>query len=670
VWTHADFYVWENYGIEKWFDLHFTDTLNATHSNAPIHVSPALGHPFHYSESIGHPVSMTQWGTLVDSTVDPAKVGSQHLTPVWPVITAWGNSNASDNRRINTPEEISCLVKLTILHETKGVMYFPVFSLSAIETGLTDENLTPFDARYEEYVYQRQHDMYNSPDSLRPFNPNECIRDPFRRLGVRPDPDTLGARGWETFYDWKYEPYGRNFRNLGRVHAPIHRMKDKFLDLWDADSCVATIDEPDSCAEIITFTDDPEGGLGDDSRVAMFFVSKDFWNGDTANYGERNFFVTVERSQLPSRFQAPSGSCRALDIEERRLRPWHADSVDAWCKLKVPLTSGQGKLIELVTGSEVRDFTVADPDIYFKHHPDTSQPDSVRYLLGTFPEDEDFVVGDTVSLCAKIFNIGFTSADSVTVIFYEGDPRDTIIEIGHVNVPLPALSGYDSSMAIAHLDWELKAGTSLGAHDIHVVVNHQYEYRDQGQSVRYFLSEADSSNNHAHSLLYVYPRDYATEKLNDPWDMDGDSTTIWQTSDIDTVTGGVYDLPDSIGGVSELQIAGIYEPDSTMHVYLDLGGQGYYIVPDSFSIFSARIFVDKSCTLQVFWYDDYDEEERTPTFPDEIVLEANEWNLVEQDLTESPSEWLDTSYVTRFGFVLTGYGTTFARVSWVKLTKE
>jgi hypothetical protein len=673
VWTHGDHHAIE-IGLDNWFDLHFTDTLATTCGNAPYHVSGIAPFPFYYPTRIAEPSEMIEFGATIDTIADAGKAADQGLTPTWEFIQAFGQSDSiisTDQRRIPTPEEMRCLVNLAILHESKGVTYFLSTTIAEREslTGFTDQHYTPFDAPYEEYVYEREHALHWSPDSLRPFNPNDTldIRDPFRGLGTRPNP-AADEKGWERYYTWKYGPYGRNLRNLGRSHAPVHRMKDVLLPLWDADSVLAEISPADSCAEIITFSDDPDGGIGQDSPVYLFFVSKDFWNGDTLEYGKWTFTVCVDTLKLPSRFHPVSTSCKPLDIEERRVRSWYGQPQSGHKDFRVQLTSGQGKLVELVTGSEVRDFTVADPDIYFTDPPDTSEPDSVRYFLGVFAEDEDFVEGETAELCAKVFNIGFTSCDSVVVIFYDGDPRGSLALIGCTVVALPALTGTDSSMAIAHLPFYLKAGTA-GPHDIHVVVNHQYVLTDAGTIPNYYISERDSANNHAHAPLYVYPLDYATEELENPWDMDEDTTLTWDTPDIYDVTSGVLD-PDSITGVAELHLEEAMPEPDTMHVFLQVGEPYHYIEPDSFTIFQARIFVSANCSLQVFWYDDYHEEKRSPTYPNPIPLEGGEWNLVEQDLTEYPSTWLETLDVNRFGFVIMGTGQTRVRASWVKLIQR
>jgi hypothetical protein len=649
--------------------MHWADVAADTvYDNRAYYFSIAY-YPCLYLRSIGYSPRFSEFSARMDTA---SRIGREAL-PTDPCQLRTFMDTYADyyqsptpNHRFSTPEELRELVNLAILHGSKGYNYFAGRKAGKI-IGLLDSLLVPLDVPYEEYVYSRNHHWYPEPDTFHPFgdaHPTNYV-DPYRTLPPKPGPDTLGHKGWEIYYTWKYAPYGRNFRALGSINRSVHKMKDKLRYLWDADSTVATTVPDDTTRiEIITLSDQPQGGIAADGRVALFFVDKDFWYGDSSQYGRQVFTVCIDTLKLPSRFHPVNSNCKPLDIEERRVRPWYGQPPAGQRGFRVDLTSGQGKLVELVTGSEVRDFTVADPDIYFTDPPDTSQPDSVRYFLGVFAEDEDFVEGETAELCAKVFNIGFTAGDSVTVIFYDGDPRGGINIIGSTNVALPALSDTSSSMAIAHVQWQLREGTA-GPHDIHVVVNHQWQQTDAGYTRYFYLSESDSSNNHGHSLLYVYPRDYATEIVGDPWDMDEDTTLTWYTPDIDSVQEGVLD-PDSISGAAELSDT---SGTDDMHVFLNTGWSTYYIDPDSFWLFSARIYVSDTCSLQVFWYNYDEQEEKLPVYPNPIPLYGGQWNVVTQDLTEGDSTWDNTPWINCFGILFITDDEIRVRLSWARLIR-
>ena len=453
----------------------------------------------------------------------------------------------------------------------------------------------------------------------------------------------------------------------------MHRIGYWLLGLWRADEQHVTISplgvEPGNLTDvpsIVAMT----GNLNGEREIGStwaYYVNPDFHPDYSPLSCSVNIGISWPVTMPDTDYEW------VLDYGSRRLRQCNADSLSGsgeerklWISFETSLETGAGELVEafMDTTPAVRDFVITESDIYFMSPPETTENDTLRSWLGVFPTELDFVEGETVELCAKIFNIGFTSSDSVIVIFYDGDPRDSIVQIGWTDVALPALTGTDSSMAIAHKPWYLTAG-SAGPHDIHVVVNHQYVLTDGGSTPNYYLSERDSSNNHAHAPLYVYPLDYATEELEDPWDMDEVGGYSWLTPDIDTVVGAISYPTDSISGVCELQVDSLSD---SMQVYLHVGSPRNYIYTDSFDIFRARVYVSDSCSLQVFWYDAYSEEQRLPESPQFIYLRPNRWNIVREDLSEG--DWGETVAIDRFGFVIYANANDMIRLSWVKLTKE
>ncbi|KPJ58131.1 MAG: hypothetical protein AMJ46_14605 [Latescibacteria bacterium DG_63] len=620
----------------------------------------------------------------IDSAVAADTCYGDGRVPVWGNLQAVGfsastaSSQGGDDYRIPTLEELRYLTSLHLEHGCKGLLYWRASHWKETHAnsdsvhwyaGLLAESGIPFDAPYEEYVYQREHDRYRDPNTLKPFSPASF--DPFTdSLPTRPDSLT------EEYYLWKYEPYGRRFNALKDITADVHRIGYWLLGLWRADEQHVTISplgvEPGNLTDvpsIVGMTSSPAGNSVIGSTFA-YYLNADFHPA----YCPLSCSVSVGVWWPEGGGTSPDTV--VLDYSSRRLRPWHFDRVSGsynewtWIGFETALEAGAGELVHAFIAEDlpVRDFMVTQPDISFAHPPDTVAPDTVRSWLGPFPDSLlDFAVRDTVRLMADVYNLGFTGVDSVTVIFYDGDPQYEIHEIGSDNISLSALSYPDTLPEVdrAFVDWILP-DTSHGAHDIHVVVNHQYEYTDNQVIRRYFhISEADSGNNHAHAPLYVYPLGYATEELEDPWDMDEVGGHSWLTPDIDTVVGAISYPTDSISGVCELQVDSLTD---SMQVYLHVGSPRNYIYTDSFDIFRARVYVSDSCSLQVFWYDAYSEEQRLPESPQFIYLRPNRWNIVREDLSEG--DWGETVAIDRFGFVIYANANDMIRLSWVKLTKE
>lgn len=637
----------------------------------------------YYLDTLGDTTEFRDFAAVYDSVANADILYDDGRVHFWPHLQGAGYSGRTGTsgkqwQRILTREELRLMTNLALQHGAKGLFYWrakpwiqirPGVSDTSYYAGLLDQNLAPYDAPFEEYVYERHHKYYSDPDTLFPF-----------KNGYDPFSDTLDTKppvGTEAYYLWKYGPYGRRFNALGDITEAVHRVKHWLLGLWKQEYQGVEIKalgvNPDNLTDspsIVAMTSEMDGDSVMGSTWALY-VNRDFHPA----YCPLPCSVKIGVSWPEGAGGSPDTA--VLDYSGRRLRAWRFVSTSGsgpgqitWLGLKTRLEAGAGELVHAFITEDLtpRDFTITQPDISF-HPTDTVLPDTVRSWLGPFPDSLlDFAVRDTVRLMADVYNLGFTGADSVTVIFYDGDPRYEINEIGSDNVSLSALSDTVPEVDTAMVDWVLP-DTSYGVHDIHVVVNHQYEYTDNQVIRRYFhISEADSNNNHAHLPLYIFPLDYATEEIDNPWDMDEDSTLTWRTPDIDTVWGAVLE-PDSISGVCELRISGGYpsEPDS-MCIYLRVGATEHYIDPDEYYIFRARIYADDPCSLQVFWYDAHDEQKRLPKLPPYVALAGDKWNVVRQDLSQST--WGESVSVDEFGFMIRGRQTDRIRISWVKLTRE
>jgi hypothetical protein len=186
-----------------------------------------------YGDSIGDTSRLrSDWTLIIDSMVAATKdLNPTNPPPVYTIqLQSFGSCNldtASHEHkyRIAIPEEVRELANLAVLHEVKGVMHFVLFSFTEANdcyANLWDEDLVPFDAPYEEYIYQRDHSVFSPPDSLRPFNPDDPIHDPFRSLPPRPQDHTNYHKYLQDYYQWKYAPYACNYNAIGEINNQLH----------------------------------------------------------------------------------------------------------------------------------------------------------------------------------------------------------------------------------------------------------------------------------------------------------------------------------------------------------------------------------------------------------------------------------------------------------------
>lgn len=618
---------------------------------------------------------------LYDSIACADTLGDDGWIHFWPFLQAcgWCGFEGETPRqwyRMLTAEELRLMTSIALEHQAKGLLYWrltPWDLKRASDTnhyaGLWDENSVPFDVPFEYYAYERNHDHYLDPDVLRPF---ENGFDPFcPTLGPRPD------RLTEEYFLWKYGPYARRFNALRDITSSVQRIRHWLLGLWKADRQDVRVSasevEEDSLTDspsIMAMTRDTD--RADEAGSAWIFcVNHDF-------HPDYSPLACSVEAGIYWPHESDPANITVVDYSNRHLRKVQVDSTAGsgrsgriWISFETRLETGAGELLRVLATDALppRDFVVTEPDLCFLHPSETIVRETTISWLGPFPGDRDFVVGDTVRFAALVYNLGFTGADSVRVLFYDGDPRGTGVEIGRDYLSLDALGGTEPEVDTATTDWPLSDGSD-GVHDIHVVVNHEYRYTPQGRSARHFLSEADSGNNHTHLPLYVFPLDYATEERGDPWDMEERTGSPWGTPDIVRVWNGVVD-PDSISSVCELRIRSGEPPgedEDSLQIFLHVGSTDDCIDPDAYGCFRARLYVDDPCSLQVFWHDACDEEERPPTLPPLVDLEGGTWNTVAQRL--EGSSWGDAVSVDRFGFLIHGKENDGIRVSWVKLTRE
>jgi len=600
--------------------------------------------PFGSSTPIGDTVVLkSNWTDYADSMVAAAK-RTNPADPIPVYVTQLqdcGGKKSTCNTRIQTPEEVREMANLAVLHEDKGIFYFVLPSDPPNTLGLNfntkanfwDEKFVPFDAPYEEYVYQREDTTYYSPDSLKPFSPDSAIHDPFRTLGIKPNPNS-GPKGWENYYLWKYAPFARNWNFLKTINEPLHIIAPHLRNIWKVGQRITSV-APDTAGgqftknpEYVTFADSVQNHPP--TAFYAFIVSKDF------NSTQRGFTVTVNGSQLP---QPPIGQrYYVLDLNSRHLIPSTGNIV-----FHTVLKPGEGRLFRFIigpvppggggagaplappvpnpyNGSMWSTLLVTDPDISFRKSGETA------------PRVQ-FTEGDTVVLSATVYNLGFANkTDSVK--FYLGDPLAGGTFLGGSSVTVPALSGNDTLSKSVTVSYNLvtNSSTPLGPKDFNV-----------------FLKGASSS---AHSLLWLNAEDYATKVNNSPWDM----AETKPNQDIASYTSFV-NLTDSISGVWEGSTYTMPPPPPTLHFRL-----ASPIDASKYKVMQFRIFSDKAESVTVRWYP------LNGTSPGMYYLPPSQWQVVTINLVNS-SGWSGsvTDYFLQF-LSTEGTNNCKIRLPWAKLT--
>ncbi|MFQ5905580.1 MAG: hypothetical protein ACE5JA_03320 [bacterium] len=601
---------------------------------------------FGYNTPVGHANTFyTYWTSVIDSIVVAAKtVNPNNPPPVYTTqLQSWGSCNLDSTHkfRIAIPEEVKELINLAVLHEVKGIMHYVLWS--AVEGGdlyaaLWDDDLVPFDAPYEEFVYNREHEAFFDPDTLRPFCtniPSESLyTDPFRDLATRPEDSTNYHKYLEDFYQWKYAPYARNYNALGEISNQLHTIGQELLNLWKTQS-IAIID-PDSSGivppEIVTFSP-----VQSPDRY-LFFVNKDF------QHTEMGFTVKIARYDtlngadfivpVPPHLQSPY----ILDLSERHLIDRTLGPI--YVSFHVTLGAGEGKLVRLMQGTEMADAMVADPDIEFRLVESNVPSEAPQY---------EFTEGDTIRLSAKVYNLGFVPIENLSVSFYRGHVNSGIL-MDTVMISLPPLTPGDTIPAVdtATIDW-WTYHWHISPHNINVLLTPAEDMLEK------------AGNNQANMALVIHPEDYATGVVHDPWDMNervvvepGEPST----ADIDSFKD-FLETPDSISGVWEAKtVTGL--PKAYLHVTDPIDGSKHnQLVIRFYNVMAAT----GGGYLKVGWLNT-----DMTSGADSAWYDYNEWSVNDFDFSENP-DWKDKQ-IAALWVRPSPLANQLFKLAWVKLTTE
>ncbi len=482
--------------------------------------------------------------------------------------------------RIPTPQEFRMTCNSGLIRGAKAILPYCLTSYNSgagdlTDAGLLDENNIPFDAPYEEWVYMdRPTDSlsYISPDSIAPFINGY---DPFYDLPPRPTSVLGSQRNTENFLLWKFSAYGRLFNSVKKTFAEIARVAPELalLNWWEYNQNNADIDydgtEPSMFREpqIKVFTDE------DEDNCYLYYLNT-FCRADN-----NPFEIVVESSDFPP--NTPFSEY-ALDHSRRFIIEGEFSGQDTYIFTDT-LDAGEARLLQMFHDENplLADIRITDPDLFV----------ILPYDSDTLSDCQSYP-GTPVAIHASFYNMGMNSLNNIFV-YLKDETNNVMLDTAKVSFEgLSTSSCYEQDRAEAVFTWTPDS-TDIGVHRLRVFTQE--------------LNEPDITDNDAELVYVVKPRDYATEILNNPWDMTEATSTpfpIWNTEDIKSMIGWNTSLfTDSVSGMFE---GGISDPTQLNRMFLNTGhGSSDWIDADEFVNFSLIGKASRDITIELYWIDSH-----------------------------------------------------------------
>ncbi|MCK5036525.1 MAG: hypothetical protein KAS73_11570 [Candidatus Sabulitectum sp.] len=496
--------------------------------------------------------------------------------------------------RIPSPAEFRMLCNIGLLRGAKGVFPYSIRSytgwhegkLVAHDTGLLDENLIPFDAPYKDWVYRERPTgdyYYAPPDSLPPWTAADGSQfDPLYSLPSRPILVPNDPKNHEYYLEWKFAAYARLWNSVRRTFGQIAQIAPELSGLWwwfgyedeasidfDGQSISLYFADP----QIRVFTDSTE------TDCYLFYVNR-FCRANSIP-----FEIVVSSDDFPGN---PPFTEFALDHSRRFLIEGSFSRPSTYTFLDT-LDAGEARLLQMIDPNSLpADVRITDPDVGV-----------ILPAKGDTLTDYRSVPGEQIDVLAMFYNMGTESKDSVRVVLYNETTQE-VLDRSYVSFDgLSTASCWTTDRDGAILSWTPNS-TYLGANVLSVSAETWHE-------------EPDSTDNSATIVYIVDPRDYATEILDDPWDMTEATSSIpaWYTNDIDTLTGywNSSAYTDSITGMFEGQLT---DPSASNKLVLNTGsGVGDYIDADTYFNLALAGRSKATVDIELHWIDDDDNYQHT-----------------------------------------------------------
>lgn len=598
----------------------------ATHENGPF---PVYYHP----QAFGRTGGTAIWTIHENPDPLPPDTSIQYV---------------SYSYRIPSPAEFRMLCNIGLLRGAKGVFPYSIRSYSEWDdgelqhhdTGLLDEDLIPFDAPYEDWAYRERPAgdyFYAPPDSLPPWTAADGSQfDPLYSLPSRPVIAQGDPKNHEYYIEWKFAAYGRlwnsvrgTFRQIAWIAPELSRLWWWFSgDRYDNASIEYDGTEPQYFAEpqIRVFTDDTE------STCYLFYVNR------FCRANSNPFEIAVGSAGFPS---GVPFSTYALDHSRRCLIEGSETTMGIYEFLDT-LDAGEARLLQMFDDDDGLDADVRITD-----------PDLSVILVADGDTLSDYSSNDSVAVdvVAHFYNMGTEPLRNI-MVYMRNETTDELIATDTLNFNgLSINSCYEPDVATAIFSWTPDYD-NIGANILRVYT----------QTI---IDEPDPTDNSATLVYLVKPTDYATEVLDDPWDMTEATSgaPAWKTFDIDSLTGCWGGYTDSISGMFEGVLSDATQANC---LYLNTGsGSSDYIDADRFHNFSIAGRARSGVTFGLHWIDSNHHSGYIAVVD---TLEATAADLGPYDLSALSECW--TGDIAKLWLECSG-GNAFSnvRIGWVKLTE-
>lgn len=530
--------------------------------------------------------------------------------------------------RLPSPAEFRMLCSLALLRQAKGI--FPYSARGYSEpglycAGLLDEDLIPYDAPYEDWVYgERETSDYNCapPDSFPPFLEGY---DPLFELAPRPT--TSGERSVQDYLEWKFEPYANLWNSLRATLGEIATVAPELSGLWwwDGYENAAEIAHPDTTLPVLYLGPEIRVFTDNSAEHAWFCYVNRFCREDNCE-----FVVSADEDDFPegalTAYALDHGRRFVIPVDVRQGIHSYADTLEA----------GQVRLVEFVGEEVPAEIRITRPDVYV-------DPGGQQLPVRDFR----FTAGEEIDIRAVFYNMGTERIGKVQTELYDLT-RDESIATDSISLSGLSTDGYECASAMAAYVWQTSAG-DIGIHRLSIGAE--------------AVSGEDELDNETTVLFLIEPRDYATAVLDAPWDMNEATLNppAWKTADIDSLWGYQTTFTDSISGMFE----GTVRSDSgtTNRLYLHTVANSP-IDGDTWNQFSLACHAGGACDVVLGWTDS-----QHGTGSIQVGRADEGWTiLVPCDLSDT---WSGKDIAELWlRFEPDGQGALPVRIGWVKLTEQ
>ena len=310
------------------------------------------------------------------------------------------------------------------------------------------------------------------------------------------------------------------------------------------------------------------------------------------------------------------------------------------------LDAGGARLLEMFDDDDGldADLRITDPDIFVVIPAD-----------GDTLTDSGSTTGTPFDTYAWVYNMGTEPLSNIKV-YLEDVTADTLCDSVYLSFSgLSTGSCYQTDRALASFNTITPDTSAIGVNIFRVFTDS-------------IPNEPDPSDNSATLVYLVKPLNYATEILDDPWDMSEVPAPAippaWYTNDIDSLTGCWGSYTDSISGMFEGNLSDI---SSSNALYLNVGtGSSDYIDADVYHNFSMAGMSEEDLNIVVHWLDSSHNSYFIDTGED---LGSTAADIGPVDLSDNSNRTGDIVKIwLEFTQVVHGNSSN-VRISWVKLTE-